>query len=61
MTPPDSTINEAQTREAIDQKLIAAGWLIQGKKHPDLYEPLSVSVREGDTDSGLADFMYGLI
>ena len=28
MIPPEGTINEAQTREAIDQKLIAAGWSV---------------------------------
>ncbi len=33
MTPPEGTINEAETREEIDRKLLAAGWVIQDKKN----------------------------
>ena len=46
-----------QTREEIDQKFIAAGWVIQDKKRLNLYESLGVAVREMDTDTGPADYM----
>jgi type I restriction enzyme R subunit len=54
---PESTKLEAETREEIDQKLIAAGWVIQDKKQLNLYESLGVAVREMDTDTGAADYM----
>lgn len=57
MTPPDYTQNEAETRKAIDEKLIAAGWVIQDKKRLNLFESLGVAVREMDTDTGPADYM----
>lgn len=57
MTPPDYTQNEAQTRETIDAKLIATGWVIQDKKRLNLHESLGVAVREMDTDTGPADYM----
>jgi len=40
------TLLEDKTREAIDQKLEAAGWVIQDKKRLNLYESLGVAVRE---------------
>ncbi|MBI3772908.1 MAG: hypothetical protein HY272_09440 [Gammaproteobacteria bacterium] len=46
MTPPEHTQNEAITREAIDQKLIAAGWIVQDKKRINLFESLGVAIRE---------------
>lgn len=48
---------EAQTREEIDEKLIAASWVIQDKKDLNLYESLGVAIREMDTDTGPADYM----
>jgi type I restriction enzyme, R subunit len=54
---PDYTLPEAETRKAIDQKLIAAGWVIQDKMRMNLYESLGVAVREMDTDTGPADYM----
>lgn len=56
MTPHD-TILEAETRDAIDKKLIAAGWVVQDKKRLNLHEALGVAVREMDTDTGPADYM----
>ncbi|WP_369158560.1 DEAD/DEAH box helicase family protein [Candidatus Thiodiazotropha sp. LNASS1] len=57
MTPPEETLLETQTREAIDRKLTDAGWVIQDKKRINLYESLGVAVREMDTDTGPADYM----
>ena len=57
MIPPAGTYDEAATRQQIDDKLIAAGWLIQDKKRLNLYESLGVAVREMDTDTGPADYM----
>lgn len=58
MTPPGSTEkDEAKTREEIDAKLEAAGWVIQDKKKINLFEKLGVAVREMDTDTGPADYM----
>ncbi|MCG6937760.1 MAG: restriction endonuclease subunit R, partial [Gammaproteobacteria bacterium] len=54
---PESTKLEAETREEIDNKLIAAGWVIQDKSRLNLYESLGVAVREMDTDTGPADYM----
>jgi type I restriction enzyme, R subunit len=56
MTPP-TDIDEAKTREEIDAKLEAAGWVIQDKKKLNLFEKLGVAVREMDTDTGPADYM----
>ncbi len=56
MTPP-TDIDEAKTREKIDAKLEAAGWVIQDKKKINLFEKLGVAVREMDTDTGPADYM----
>ncbi|MBT3042657.1 MAG: DEAD/DEAH box helicase family protein [Candidatus Thiodiazotropha sp. (ex Codakia orbicularis)] len=57
MTPPEETLLETQTREAIDRNLTDAGWVIQDKKRINLYESLGVAVREMDTDTGPADYM----
>ncbi|MES9925715.1 MAG: DEAD/DEAH box helicase family protein [Candidatus Thiodiazotropha endolucinida] len=57
MTPPEETLLETQTREAIDRKLTDAGWVVQDKKRINLYESLGVAVREMDTDTGPADYM----
>ncbi|MEW8579630.1 MAG: DEAD/DEAH box helicase family protein [Candidatus Thiodiazotropha sp.] len=57
MTPPEETLLEVQTREAIDRKLTDAGWIIQDKKRISLYESLGVAVREMDTDTGPADYL----
>jgi len=48
---------EDETRKEIDEKLKAAGWVIQDKKEINLYEKLGVAVREMDTDTGPADYM----
>ncbi len=57
MTPPPTDKLEAETREDIDKKLIAAGWVIQDKNRLNLHEALGVAVREMDTDTGPADYM----
>ena len=54
---PDATKLEAETRKEIDEKLEAAGWVIQDKKKLNLYASLGVAVREMDTDTGPADYM----
>ncbi len=54
---PESTLLEAQTRKQIDEKLIAAGWVVQDKSRLNLQESLGVAVREMDTDTGPADYM----
>ena len=54
---PDDTKLEAETREAIDKNLEAAGWVVQDKKRINLTEKLGVAVREMDTDTGPADYM----
>lgn len=57
MTPPSSDKLEAQTREEIDAKLVAAGWVVQDKKKINLHAALGVAVREFETDTGPADYM----
>ena len=57
MIPPEGHLNEAETREEIDQALKLAGWVIQDKKRLNLYQSLGVAVREMDTDTGPADYM----
>ncbi|WP_200821141.1 DEAD/DEAH box helicase family protein [Oceanicoccus sp. KOV_DT_Chl] len=57
MTPPPTDKLEIQTREEIDEKLIAAGWSVQDKKRINLHESIGVAVREFDTDTGPADYM----
>ena len=57
MAPPPTDKLEAQTREEIDEKLIASGWAIQDKKRINLHQSLGVAVREFDTDTGPADYM----
>lgn len=52
---PDYPKLEAAARQEIDQKLEAAGWVIQDKKRLNLYESMGVAVREMDT--GPADYM----
>lgn len=60
MTPPEQTLPEAETRKIIDQKLIAAGWVIQDKQRINTHESLGVAVREMDTSTGLANKNYSL-
>ena len=48
---------EAETREDIDAKLTASGWVIQDKKRLNLYASLGVAVREMDTDAGSDNYM----
>ncbi|MCU7885079.1 MAG: hypothetical protein KZQ82_12890 [Candidatus Thiodiazotropha sp. (ex Lucinoma annulata)] len=57
MTPPEQTLPEAETRKIIDQKLIAAGWVIQDKHRINLQASLGVTIREMDTHTGPADYM----
>jgi|GEM_PF-1519906 len=54
---PEQPKLEAETREEINKKLIAAGWVVQDKNRLNLYESLGVAVREMDTDTGPADYM----
>jgi len=51
------TLDEAETRKLIDDKLIAAGWVVQNKSRINLIEALAVAVREMDTETGPADYM----
>jgi hypothetical protein len=37
---PSTEKLEAETRQAIDEKLVAAGWVAQDKKRPNLFELL---------------------
>ena len=55
MSTTSTDKDEAQTRIEIDEKLLAAGWIIQDKKRLNLYESLGVAVREMDTETGPAD------
>lgn len=59
--PPPTDKLEAETRQEIDAKLEAAGWLIQDKKAMNLFAGEQgvhgVAVREMDTDTGPADYM----
>lgn len=48
---------EAKARQAIDQKLVAAGWVIQDVKQIDLSAGTGVAVREYPTDTGPADYV----
>ncbi|MBK9288682.1 MAG: hypothetical protein IPN38_13585 [Flavobacteriales bacterium] len=48
---------EQQAREAIDRKLMEAGWAVQDKKHLNPSAALGVAVREYDTDVGPADYI----
>ena len=57
MSPPTQTMLEAETREAIDAKLEAAGWVVQDKAKIDLTRGIGVAVREMPTDTGPADYM----
>ncbi|KUJ72507.1 type I restriction-modification enzyme R subunit C-terminal domain-containing protein [Thiomicrospira sp. WB1] len=50
-------MDEASTRQCIDQKLTLAGWVVQDKNRLNLHESLGVAVREMDTDTGPADYM----
>jgi type I site-specific restriction endonuclease len=43
---PDATKLEAETRKEIDEKLEAAGWVVQDKKKLNLYASPGVAVRE---------------
>jgi len=54
---PEYTKPKTQTREAIDQKLEFAGWLVQDKKRLNLYSSLGVVVCEMDTGTGPADYI----
>ncbi|WP_213959378.1 type I restriction endonuclease subunit R [Variovorax sp. dw_954] len=47
---------EAKAREQIDQKLVAAGWVLQDMKQLNLGAGLGVAVREYPTDTGPADY-----
>ncbi len=53
----DATLLESETRQQIDARLEAAGWVIQDKSRLNLFESLGVAVREMDTDTGPADYM----
>lgn len=48
---------EARARERIEQKLAAAGWVVQDMKRLDLSAGPGVAVREYPTDSGPADYV----
>jgi len=48
---------ESKARQIIDQKLAAAGWLVQDMKQINLGAASGVAVREFPTDSGPADYV----
>jgi len=47
---------EMKARQHIDQKLTAAGWILQDMKTVDLSESIGVAVREYPTGTGRADY-----
>ncbi len=61
MNSPYTNLNEAQTREVIDEKLTVAGWMIQDSKAISLTAGEQgvhgVAVREYPTGTGPADYM----
>jgi type I restriction enzyme R subunit len=48
---------EQIARDRIDQLLVAAGWIVQGKRNIDLNASLGVAVREYQTAIGPADYV----
>ncbi|MBT3391621.1 MAG: DEAD/DEAH box helicase family protein, partial [Chloroflexi bacterium] len=48
---------EEQARKIIDQKLTAAGWIVQNYKHLNLGAGIGVAVREFPTGRGEADYL----
>lgn len=48
---------EAKARQTIDQKLAAAGWVVQDMKDANLGAASGVAVREYPTDTGPADYL----
>ena len=48
---------EQQARNQIDRQLVAAGWVVQGKKEVDLYAHKGVAVKEYTTSVGPADYV----
>lgn len=48
---------EAKARQLIDQKLEAAGWVVQDQKDLNLGAGPGVAVREYPTDTGPADYL----
>lgn len=48
---------EAKARQTIDQKLAAAGWVVQDMKELNLGAASGVAVREYPTDTGPADYL----
>ncbi len=48
---------EAQARQQIDDKLAAAGWLVQDMRQLNLGAARGLAVREYPTDTGPADYV----
>jgi hypothetical protein len=48
---------EQEARKAIDARLIAAGWLVQDRKHLNLYAGPGVALCETAVEGGFADYM----
>ncbi len=48
---------EQQARREIDAQLIAAGWLVQDKRHLNLHAGPGVALCETDVEGGFADYM----
>jgi type I restriction enzyme R subunit len=48
---------EAQARQVIDERLQAAGWLVQDYRQLNLGAALGIAVREHPTDTGPADYV----
>nr|VFJ60096.1 MAG: type I restriction enzyme, R subunit [Candidatus Kentron sp. DK] len=48
---------EQRARDAIDAKLIEAGWVVQSKRQVDLAAGKGVAIREYQTDIGPADYV----
>lgn len=48
---------EALAREQIDAQLVAAGWLVQDRRHLNLHAGPGVALCETDVEGGFADYM----
>jgi type I restriction enzyme, R subunit len=49
---------EERARESIDAQLIAAGWLVQDRRHLNLHAGPGVALCETDVEGGFADYVF---
>ena len=57
MSPALNQAPEQKARDSIDQRLAAAGWVVQDKAALDFNAGLGIAVREYQTDIGPADYV----